>query len=207
MEKIPPKRKRLTREQQKEQTRRRLLKSGSELFARFGYEGPSVEEIAEHAGYSRGAFYSNFSNTEELMKALIAEGFDSDLIAVRQMKDLPDTDALADAYTELARSFYNNESNLLWMLEFQLSAIRHGELQEAYVAEHRKLRAEVQELVISHLEREGHPDPERYREYADVFLALLPGPGLFKLLYGDEIDDELFGRTFRALLEGMVRGS
>ena len=207
MEKIPPKRKRLTREQQKEQTRRRLLESGSELFARFGYEGPSVEEIAEHAGYSRGAFYSNFSNKEELMKALIAEGFDSDLNAVRQMRDLPDTDALAGAYTELARSFNNSESNLLWMLEFQLSAIRHGELQEAYVAEHRKLRAEVQELVISHLEREGHPDPERYREYADVFLALLPGLGLFKLLYGDEIDDELFGRTFRALLEGMVRGS
>ncbi len=203
MEKLPPKRPRLTREEQKAQTRRRLLESGAELFARLGYEGPSVEEIAEHAGYSRGAFYANFSNKEELMKALIAEGFDSDLQGIRRMASRVGSDALAEGYTELARSFYGDPSNLLWMLEFQLSAVRHAELRDAYVREHRKLREAAQELVRRHLAAAGDAPLQGAQEYADLFLALLPGLGLLKLLYGEEIDDALFGRAFRALLAGM----
>ena len=55
-------RKRLTREESKEVTRRRLIVAAERLFVRKGFDDASVEEISETAGYSRGAFYSNFDN-------------------------------------------------------------------------------------------------------------------------------------------------
>jgi AcrR family transcriptional regulator len=205
MEELTPKRKRLTREENKEQTRQRLLEAATELFAVKGYEGSAVEELAEHAGYSRGAFYSNFANKEELMKAIINQGFDSDLEGIRRLEALEGVDALAAGYKELSRAFYEDPMNILWMLEFQLSAVRHPELREAYAAQHRKMREGIRHLLTNHLQREGHEDPEAYEEYADLFLVIVPGLGLLKLIYGDEISPDAFERAFRAIVRGMEK--
>jgi len=64
-------RKRLTREESKEATRMRLIEAAERLFIRKGFDDASVEEISETAGYSRGAFYSNFDNKEQVFLAVI----------------------------------------------------------------------------------------------------------------------------------------
>jgi AcrR family transcriptional regulator len=64
-------RKRLTREESKEVTRMRLIEAAERLFVRRGFDDASVEEISETAGYSRGAFYSNFDNKEQVFLAVI----------------------------------------------------------------------------------------------------------------------------------------
>jgi AcrR family transcriptional regulator len=46
---------RRSREEQREETRRRLLEAARQTFVRRGYEASSVEEIAELAGYTRAA--------------------------------------------------------------------------------------------------------------------------------------------------------
>ena len=64
-------RKRLTREESKERTRTRLVEAAERLFIRKGFDDASVEEISEAAGYSRGAFYSNFDDKEQVFLAVI----------------------------------------------------------------------------------------------------------------------------------------
>lgn len=64
---------RLSRVEKQAQTRGRLLEAAGELFAERGVNGASVEQIAERAGYSRGAFYSNFEDKAELVVALLQE--------------------------------------------------------------------------------------------------------------------------------------
>ena len=64
-------RKRLTREESKELTRLRLIEAAEMLFIRRGFTDASVDEISEMAGYSRGAFYSNFENKEQVFLAVI----------------------------------------------------------------------------------------------------------------------------------------
>jgi AcrR family transcriptional regulator len=205
MEELTPKRSRLTREETKAQTRQRLIDAATEFFAVKGYEGTAVEELAKHAGYTRGAFYAHFANKEELMKAIIDQGFDSDLEGIRRLEGLTGVDALATGYRELARAFYDDPMNLLWMLEFQLSAIRHPELREAYAGQHRKLREGVRHILTNHLEREGYDEPHAYEEYADLFLVIVSGLGLLKLVYGDEISPDAFERAFRAIMKGMEK--
>ena len=64
-------RKRLTRQESKEVTRRRLIEAAETLFIRKGFDDASVDEISETAGYSRGAFYSNFDDKEQVFLAVI----------------------------------------------------------------------------------------------------------------------------------------
>jgi AcrR family transcriptional regulator len=67
----PPKR--LTRKEKQAQTRRQLLDAGERVFLRRGFQGSSVEEIAAEAGYTRGAFYSNFGSKDELFVELLQD--------------------------------------------------------------------------------------------------------------------------------------
>jgi AcrR family transcriptional regulator len=62
---------RLTREESRMLTREKLLASARTVVAREGYENASVDRIAEEAGFSKGAFYSNFESKEEIILELL----------------------------------------------------------------------------------------------------------------------------------------
>lgn len=63
--------KRLTREESQRQTRDRLIETAGQLFIANGYGAASIRDIASQAGYSQGAFYSNFATKEALLLALL----------------------------------------------------------------------------------------------------------------------------------------
>jgi AcrR family transcriptional regulator len=63
---------RRTRAQQQAETRARLVEAAAEVFAAHGFEGASIDTITERAGFTRGAFYSNFSDKAELLLELTA---------------------------------------------------------------------------------------------------------------------------------------
>ena len=62
---------RLTRKERQAETRERLLEAAQRVFLRRGLQGSSVEEIAAEAGYTRGAFYSNFKSKDQLFVELL----------------------------------------------------------------------------------------------------------------------------------------
>jgi AcrR family transcriptional regulator len=64
-------RRRLTRKEKQAETRERLLEAAEKVFLRRGFQGSSVEEIAAEAGFTRGAFYSNFKSKDELFVDLL----------------------------------------------------------------------------------------------------------------------------------------
>ena len=67
----------MTRAERRAQTRAALLDAAARVFVDRGFAGASVEAIAAEAGYTRGAFYSNFATKEELFVALLQErGFE-----------------------------------------------------------------------------------------------------------------------------------
>ncbi|USK50139.1 TetR/AcrR family transcriptional regulator [Bacillus sp. CMF12] len=59
-----------------------IMESALELFAKQGFEATSVQQITEHSGISKGAFYLSFKSKDELIMALIdhfMEQFVSDI--------------------------------------------------------------------------------------------------------------------------------
>ena len=66
----------MTREQSRANTRERLLAAARLAFARGGFHGASVDEIASEAGLSTGALYSNFNGKEDLFLVLLEREID-----------------------------------------------------------------------------------------------------------------------------------
>lgn len=64
---------RRSRAEQQAETRRRLLDGAAEVFRERGLGASSVEAITEAAGYSRGAFYSNFASKEQMFLELLQD--------------------------------------------------------------------------------------------------------------------------------------
>lgn len=61
-----------TRAERRQRTRGELVESAMRLFAERGVASTSVEAIAEAAGYSRGAYHSNFETRDEILDAVVA---------------------------------------------------------------------------------------------------------------------------------------
>ena len=59
--------------QRRAQTRQRLLEAAREIFAREGFGRSTVEQVCEAAGFTRGAFYSNFTSLDELFLEMWAQ--------------------------------------------------------------------------------------------------------------------------------------
>lgn len=66
---------RLTRRERQALTRDRLIEVASEELLRCGFRGTSLERVAEAAGFSKGAVYSNFASKEELVLAVLDQRF------------------------------------------------------------------------------------------------------------------------------------
>ncbi len=64
---------RMTRAESQAQTRSQLVATARQMFFTDGYHPTSLEKVADAAGYSKGAVYSNFRNKDELCTAVIDE--------------------------------------------------------------------------------------------------------------------------------------
>ncbi len=107
-------RKRLSREDSREQTTQRLLDAAQKLIARKGLDAASVENIAAAAGYSRGAFYSNFSSKDDLFIELLRRDHQK---ATAELNALRSSELSIDEVQGRARDIYgqmfrDNESFL-----------------------------------------------------------------------------------------------
>lgn len=135
---------RLSRAEQQEQTRARLLAAAADLFTRRGVNGASVEQIAEHAGYSRGAFYSNFADKQALVAALLMErtrreAEEVNAIALNPAATFAERmDALRAWHRERAR---HARAWLLLRTELWLHAVRTGDGELLQRIEERELFA------------------------------------------------------------------
>lgn len=125
----------------RQQTRQRLMDAAITVFAEKGIEGASVEEISEAAGFTRGAFYSNFDSKDELCFALmraIAERFlESVRVTVEQIAEFGPTDdgTFLDRAVDIFLATKPSErATVLLLMEMQLYALRHPEFAVAHAA-------------------------------------------------------------------------
>src|ERR671930_1297178 len=75
---------RLTRKEKQAHTRMCLMRAAAKVFAKRGLQQASIDEVAEEAGYTKGAFYANFKNKEELFLAMLDERFAERLAEVER---------------------------------------------------------------------------------------------------------------------------
>lgn len=124
---------RLSREQAQAQTRARLLAVGREHFVKFGLGGAVAEKIAEEAGYSRGALYSNFDGKEELFVAVMQQEHQRHCAVYEAIlrANLSSKSLLKELRTTYINMLVDPDWVMLWA-DFQSEAVRNANLQERY---------------------------------------------------------------------------
>lgn len=104
-------------------TRARLVEAAAGVFAERGVDGASVELICERAGFTRGAFYSNFATKEQLLFAVTEDALQESLTRIEDAaaRWVPPVDAPhADHVTELVRHFLGTEDPRGVRIEMEL---------------------------------------------------------------------------------------
>ncbi len=133
-------RNRLSREESQAQTRARLLKSARFLFGRDGYATTSVERIAEHAGYSKGAAYANFEGKEDLFLAVLKQQGQEPLDALAEaVRRAPRADHVCDLLSRWADERSRSGGWTLTIIEYARQAnrdLRALQLQEQVIRDH-----------------------------------------------------------------------
>ncbi len=131
-------------------TRARLLEGALEVLAERGFHGASVEEICDRAGFTRGAFYSNFASKDELVLALFQASTDRLLEQISallpELANQPGT--LLDAVLSLLDEAAPDQRQ--WHLvstEFTLHALRSPEAARALNQQRSMFRVRLTELV------------------------------------------------------------
>ncbi|MEU7517326.1 helix-turn-helix domain-containing protein [Streptomyces sp. NPDC042898] len=158
-------------------TRAALLKAALEAFAEHGFHATTIEQICERAGYTRGAYYSNFASKEELFLALFDEHSDR---TVRRLADAIDA-LTAEEYTlarlaEVASRIEPDERD--WYLvttEFTLHAIRDRQAAWVLARHDERLRAEIARGLTLVLRRAGRELTVEADRFARLIVALREG--------------------------------
>lgn len=137
-------------------TRQRLLEAASVVFAQKGANGVTVDELTTAAGFSRGAFYSNFSSIDELFHAVVELQAHQLLDGARALVQHLDEDWSAESLGELLRGLMpEDRSWFLLQQEFTVQAMRSERTRQAYAEMHAGLRGEIDEIVATALTKLG----------------------------------------------------
>lgn len=124
-------RKRLTREEARKQTRMRLLDAAALSIARKGLAATSVEEIAARAGYTRGAFYSNFNSKSDLFVELLRLDHQNIRENLRKLLDAaPSSEELQKQLTLLYAQCYRDNNHYVIWAEARLQAMRDEKFRQ-----------------------------------------------------------------------------
>ena len=168
-------RKRLTREERRRETRQRLIDAAEAVFAERGFHGASVEEIAERAGYTRGAFYSNFDDKDEVLLALYDRRIDVEIA------DVSKTVSSATSPTELLAALWGRAASpfdLAWhmlSLELALYAMRNPRVRPKFAKRMRALRRAYERGIKAQFALAGIEPPAPLAHLALILQALDEG--------------------------------
>ncbi|MBV9158634.1 MAG: TetR/AcrR family transcriptional regulator [Acidobacteriaceae bacterium] len=139
-------------QQRTEATRRKLLKSARRIFARDGFEGARLEEIANEAGHTRGAFYAHFKSKEDLFFALLDQQIREHIQNIqRLMESCRNPEARLAALREYYVQRIADRQWVMLMLEFKLFALRRSALRAKLAEAHRRIRSSVKADLLGKL--------------------------------------------------------
>jgi AcrR family transcriptional regulator len=134
-----------------------------EVFAEVGVNGASVELIAERAGYTRGAFYSNYSTKEELLIALVereqrrrVERLQTVIQSTSDgLAPKPPAEALEEILSGFMDQYRPDITWLKFLREYQLAALRDPTVGEIFRAQESESYEQLAKSVVAALSHSG----------------------------------------------------
>lgn len=194
-------------------TREKLVDAAVLLFAEKGVLGASVEEICERAEFTRGAFYSNFTDKDGLCLAVLNRQAERELAATRTALDtVRDSFLEAGTVDDLVESALivflatqpRSSQDLVAGMELRLYAIRNPALREPLLALNDAVALQIGDLLVAAVEGVGAQLTVPVDQAIDLLHAVYTHSGGTALLHGLEPDDASRRAQLTALMRSLV---
>ena len=178
------------------EVRERILAAALAEFARKGFVGTTIDAIADAAGFTKGAVYSNFGSKDDLFFALLDQQISRRIEAVTTLADAAATRPTVTAIGDLLmRGLLDNRDWQLLFTEYWLRALRDESVRERFVEHRRAVRAAIAEAV-RRLDLETDLDPATT---AVLVLALNSGLSIEEFTEPGVVPADLFGTVLQAV--------
>ena len=200
---------RLTRQEKQAHTRERVLEAATLVFARRGYRAASIEEIAEQAGFSHGAVYSNFAGKEALFLAVYEERIlrrQHEIATAHDAAATPEDQqrAAADQWMERLRA---DPEYFLLFLEFVTQAGRDDETRGAFANRAAATRSTIGRMLDELAAQRGSELAVDSDRLALAIRALGLGLAIEHVLDPRAVAPELYGDVVSLLLDCVAPAS
>ncbi|HEX2233471.1 MAG TPA: TetR/AcrR family transcriptional regulator [Thermoleophilaceae bacterium] len=190
------------------ETRERLLAAAEQVFIRRGLQAASIEEIADEAGLTRGAFYSNFDRKEQLFVDLLhARVYDRyRQILDRSPRDAAPLERLRQGVRELTRQYEDQDGQWLFALWLELlaHAARNPEFRELAATFWKGNRTVLAEIVAEVYREHGEEPPVPSKDLATAQIALDIGLAVQHLVDPQEVSLDLYPKLYETLFAPLL---
>jgi AcrR family transcriptional regulator len=192
---------RLTRTESREQTRRRLLEAAAVLFAQKGYQGTSVDDVAESAGYSKGALYYNFETKDELFKALVDENITRMISGLEAaLEGAPTIEAKLEALQGVLTAGERRRGGEHLWFEVLTQARRDDKLKRTVGKAYQRMSGAIADLIEQQFEEAGVRPPLPPADLATAIIVVWMGHGTMRLLDSKAVEPGLVPSILALLL-------
>ena len=196
----------LTRAERREQTRDDLIAAADRAFVEGGFHATSLDQIANAAGYTKGAVYSNFASKEDLFFAVYERRAE---VSRAQMEELLASDPAAGIERLSADTSGRHGRDDGWLavfFEFWAHAIRHPELRGRFATIHRRVQIPVAGALERIAAEQDTELPDDALRLAVAAGAMQIGLALERLTQPEVVDEALGPRMTRLLRDEIERG-
>jgi AcrR family transcriptional regulator len=193
----------LTRREKQQRTRKALLKAAAAVFCERGLEGASIDEVAQAAGYTKGAFYANFKSKEELFLVMLDERFAQELERLDQalvgaQEPLEEARAAAAEFIHFAGA--DDWPSLYF--QFVAHAARNEEFREEFVTRLRAMRQRLAEIIGRWKDGFGIA-PALPLEDVTTMICLMADGFLVDRMIESELSEELYTTMMGVFVRGL----
>jgi len=200
---------RLTREESRRRTRESLLDAAADVFGRRGYHAASVDEVAEAAGFSKGAVYANFASKAELFLALLDRRLERDAERWARIGESKRQRPEAGEGEEqsFARELGEERTWNLLAVECFLDAMRDDQVRGELAARYRRIRSTLGERLDRQFTEAGGEPPLPVEHLAWLIVALGHGLAIQAYLEPEALPEDLYETAIARLLDGAAPGA
>jgi AcrR family transcriptional regulator len=180
----------------------RLLEAAYDTFSEVGFTGASIEVICKRAGFTRGAFYSNFASKDELFLALFDEHAQRALerLAQRIQAVTINEPTIERIAQELSKVDPDERKWYLVSTEFTLHAIRNRAAARRLAAHDARLRIELIGLLREMFAHAGRVSTVDLDMFARLLIAIREGSLAQSYVEPRKLPAGTLERTFAATL-------
>jgi AcrR family transcriptional regulator len=106
-------------------TRTRILDAALELFSEHGFDGTTLQQIADRLGFTKAALYYHFRSKDELLQALVTPAITGleELLCAHEA--LPDTPAQRRRFMESYVDYLLSQRRLIAYMVSDLAIVAH----------------------------------------------------------------------------------